>query len=295
MQTRTPHRYWFLPLVILLGLVPALRADDLAALSDEFDDPTTLKAWQRVFEVEKTGADQLQLIDIGRSAPGMLTVVPHTVVWYQDWRGPLVFKPVEGDFVVTTRLRVTGRQGRGAPRSNFSLAGLMVRTPRDITPQTWRPGGENYLFLSLGSADRPGSYQLEVKTTHNSKSDLAISDAAGDTALLRIARVGPHIVTLVRQGEQPWRVHRRYFRDDLPTTLQVGLTSYTDWNTCQHIQPRDHNTRVIRTGNPDLRAQADFIRFARPRVPDGLQGQNISDPGRVGDEHLLSFLGAAAD
>lgn len=266
--------------------------DDLAELSDEFKDPSSISKWLRVFEVEQTGADQLKRFDIDRTTRGWMTLVPHTSTWFRDWRGELVHKRVRGDFVATTHLRATKRSGKGAPNAPFSLAGIMLRTPRDVTPRTWQPGGENYVFLSLGTADRPGSHQLEVKTTINSDSKLEINNADGPEALLRAARIGSHIILLRKPatGGQ-WVVHRRYHRSDMPNELQVGITVYTDWQNAERLTPQQHNRTVIRNGNPDLRASFNYFRFGRPQVPNELQGKALSDPHQVSDQQLLDFLG----
>ena len=146
--------------VLLLMHGAAWAQNDIAALSDEFDNEQTATQWQRVEQVEGWNANQLELFDINKVYKGYCAMMPFTSSWYKDWRGVLLFKPVQGDFVMTTRLRVTGRDGQSAPRSQFSLAGLMVRAPRNITPQTWQPGGENYVFVSLGCSTKLGSYQF---------------------------------------------------------------------------------------------------------------------------------------
>src|SRR5690606_23513524 len=148
--------------------------DDLAALSDEFEDAAAFAAWQRVHQVEQWGFDQLEQQDVGVTRPGWLTLVPHSSSWYEDDRGVLAFKQVSGDFVVTARVLATNRAGTAAPGRSYSLAGLMVRAPRAVTPATWVPGGEDYVFLSLGAANAPGNFQTEVKTTDDSDSTLAI-------------------------------------------------------------------------------------------------------------------------
>jgi hypothetical protein len=207
----------------------------------------------------------------------------------------LLYKLVEGDFVVTTHVRATNRDGNGPPRSVFSLAGIMVRTPREVTPQTWRPGGENYIFLSLGAAREPGRFAFEVKTTENSRSALEISPAPGPEALIQVARIGADFVLLRQEGNGPWTVHRRYRRPDMPRRLQVGFTVYTDFSTASQLPPLEHNTQVIAGGNPDLAAQFDYLHFRRPQVPDELRGRAVSDPRSVVDDQLLSFLGDAAN
>lgn len=273
------------------GTVATTSRSDISGLSDEFDDPTTLSRWQRVFQAEQTRADQLSVIDIGRTRRGRLTLIPHTSTWYQDYRGVLVYKLVEGDFVVTTLLQTSNRAGTGAPRSPYSLAGLMIRTPRDVTPRTWQPGGENYIFLSHGSARSPGRFEFEVKTTVNSRSDLEVTPAQNAEVIIQVARVGSDFVLLRKDGDRPWEVHRRYRRADMPAELQVGLTVYTDYNTASRLPPLQQNTQVIRTGNPDLRASFEFVRFRRPQLPSDVAGRSIADPAQVPDAVLLQFLG----
>jgi len=285
------------PLLLVVGLL-LLAAPSHAQIpeSDEFSNPATLALWQRVDVLEDWGADQLQSVDIDVTRAGHFTLVPHASTWYQDWRGVLVFRPVTGDFVATASVHVERRTGAGAPTSQYSLAGILVRTPRAITPATWAPGGENYVFLSLGAADQPGSYQHEVKTTEDSVSTLQISPAPGADAEIQVARIGNAFIMLRRPlPAGAWTVHRRYPRSDMPATLQVGMTVYTDWPTASTLTPFDHNQTVIAGGNPDLVAQFDYFRFAAPVVPAPLAGLDLTDPGQVTDEQLLDFLGENAN
>lgn len=270
----------------------APRADDLTELSDSFDDSAISSSWQRVFEVEQWGFDQLESIDVGQTRAGWLTMIPHTSTWFQDYRGVLMFKPVTGDFVVTTRVIATNRAGTGAPSRTFSLAGIMIRIPRDVTPATWQPGGENYVFLSLGTGSHPGTFQTEVKSTIQSHSNLHLCPAVGPEARIRVARIRSAVLTLIREETTPWRIHRRFTRADFPAELQVGLTVYTDYATASAYTPEEHNTTLITAGTPDLRAQFDFVDYARPQVPPSLAGLDLTDPAQVDDAALLSFLGS---
>ncbi|MCA9003715.1 MAG: hypothetical protein KDA70_00470 [Planctomycetaceae bacterium] len=270
------------------------QRDDLKQLSDDFEDASTLKQWSRIFQTEQSNADQLEQFDIGKTKPGWMVMVPYSSTWYMDYRGVLVYKEVKGDFVVTSNIRVARRGGDGAPRSNYSLAGLMIRTPRDVTPQSWKPGGENYIFLSLGSANRPGSFQFEVKTTLNSRSTLAVTDAGTPTAMIQIARIGDDFILLKKTPDGNWNVHQRYRRTDMPEQLQVGLTVYTDYSTASRLRPPQQNTQVIRNGRPDLVAGFDFVHFQRPAVPASLKGKSLSNKAEVSDSQLLQFLGEHA-
>lgn len=313
-RTRSIASGWLL-VPILTGFLGAgadapARANDLSHLSDEFANPYSLPLWQRVHVVEAWGAEQLETFDIGASRAGWLTMVPWTCTWYQDWRGPMAFKPVGGDFVVTALVESRGRDGVSIPDIPFSLGGLMIRTPRAITPATWTPGGENYVFLSIGYGSAPTPrWQYEVKTTVAGASTLILSDAPGPLARLQIARIGDFVLCLRQEPGGPWRVHRRYFRPDLPDTLQVGMVAYTDWTKTSQFAPFVHNGAVLTTPlppgvvdpdpftpfHPDLITRWDYVRYFRPTLPASLVGVDLTNSGLVPDAELLAFLGAVAD
>lgn len=288
--------------------LPCFAADDLQVLSDEFDDAGTLSQWQRVYQTEGWGFDQLEQWDINTTRPGQMFLMPHTCTWYQEWRGDQAYKPVTGDYVVTTDVTVTRRGGGGPPNSNFSLAGILVRAPRPAVTNSaaWTPNGENYIFLSLGAANTPGSFQFEVKTTSNSVSHLEISSANVGRARVQIARIGSYFIALRQLEGGVWEVHRRYTRADLPATLNVGLTAYTDWSTCSQVGYEFHNHNLLTndlalpgggtlSANPDLEAAFDYLRFRRPQVPAELAGLDLSNPNEVSDADLLAFLGENAN
>ncbi len=281
-------------------------ADDLTPLSDEFRSPATRTNWQRIYQTEGWGNDALATFDVGQQRPGRLLLVPHTSSWYAEWRGELTYKTVTGDFVITTDVEVSRRGGGGAPNSLYSLAGIMVRSPRTMTlPAQWTPGGQNYVFLSLGAANTPGTYQHEVKTTVNSVSTLEITPGAS-RAQIQVARIGRHLILLRRPAGGSWVVHRRYSRPDFPATLQAGLTVYTDWPNCERVGAAAQNVTVLTNGaslpggetfagaNPDLEAVFDYVRYARPQVPANLVGADLSKPAAVSDAQLHAFLGDAA-
>jgi len=287
---------WLVALLPTLIIPSAPALDDLTSLSDEFDAAPSIGQWKSVWQTEGWGANQLLTRDINTSQPGRFVLTPYASTWYRDWRGVLEYKEVTGDFVVTTDVEPRRRSGPGAPQSLYSLAGIMVRAPRPnvTSPATWTPGGENYVFLSLGTGDSPGTFQFEVKTTRNSDSILNLSPGVA-RARIQVARIGTTFVMLRQNEGGPWIVHQRYQRPDFPQTAQVGLTTYTDWNTASQLSPLTHNQTVIQGGAPDLIAAFEYVRFTRPIVPEALHGRNFGDPGSVSDADLSSFLGAAAN
>lgn len=252
-------------------------ANDLAALSDEFADTGSLASWKRVTQVEGAQVSPLQTF---RVEGGRLQLVPVTCTWYKDFRAEMVFKEVEGDFILTTLARCTSRSGSGAPRTAFSLGGLMVRTPRTDTGRNWRPGRENYVFLSLGAADQPGRFQFEVKTTINSDSQLQTSPADGPEAQIRIARLGTHMVML-RKTSSGWIVHKRYDRSDMPKKVQAGVTVYTNYYGTQGMDVVTHNSRFGSAQGADLVATFDYIRYTRPAADLASRAARMSDADLV--------------
>lgn len=291
-------------------------------LSDEFDDAYSLRYWTRHWQAENWPVDQLQYLAIeAQTGSGVMVMRPHSSGWWQDYRGELTFQRVSGDFVVSVQVRPRDRSGSGAPGSTsgggvdseYSLGGVMLRAPRpdvEADNANWRRGGERYVFLSMGSADQPGVYQFEDKTTRaalpgepTSHSVRLISPAQTTTANLRLARIGAHVIALVQPADPagPWRVLRRFRRDDLPSTLQLGLVAYTDYAIVATCSFEQHNTQVLLTAcnnpnwpaDPDLLLQIEFFRLQRPQVPAPLAGADLSNPAAVSDAQLLEFLGFA--
>ncbi|QDU51547.1 Calx-beta domain protein [Gimesia panareensis] len=295
-----------------------LAADDLTALSDDFENAATLTDWQRIYQTEGWSSDQLETWDINQSQPGRMVLMPYTTVWYQDYRGPMVYKEITGDFVVTTQVHISDRDEIGdsdlddVPNgSQYSLGGLMIRTPRDITnPEVdWSPGshqndgtnnGENYVFFSLGWGSSGNQFQTETKTTRNSSSTLVLQNRGDNSVInLQIARIGDSVYTLFQIPGEDWVLNNRYHRPDLPDTLQVGMVAYTDWTKANDYDPFYLNNNALHPGGydptpfedfqPDLVAGFDFIQFDRPEIPPDLQGLDLRT--QTTDQQLLSFLG----
>ena len=244
-------------------LATRARANDLAALSDEFSTPASLARWRQFHQAEGWPS-MVRRLEV-RGDSGQLYLEPWTSGWYADFHAPFVFREVSGDFVVETRLRVDGRTG-GGPRAAWSLAGLMVRAPREVTPATWTPGGENWLFITSGVAENVGQPVLETKTTRQSVSRLQLHPVRAGWVQLRVTRRAAAFELASRHDGEDWVVRARFDRPDLPGTLQVGLNAYTDWNSTTELQrdPLRFNTTVVQNGSPDVALRVDWIRFARP-------------------------------
>lgn len=254
-----------IPIVMgVLGLAGPVYSDDLVALSDNFNHAESLGNWQR-HHVLYGFPDQVAVLGVDQVTPGALHIEPQVSTWFEDYCGPLLFKEVTGDFIVTTRIRVTGIGG-GVPQSDFSLAGLMVKAP-DPTPGVWSAGEANWMFLSTGMGTG-GQPQFETKDTIDGESELILAPAPTGWLRLRIERNGATFTLSARGAGQAWQTLRVLDRPDLPETLQVGMTTYTDWPsvTAYPGGPLAFNTALVESppGNRDLVAQYDWIRFRRP-------------------------------
>ncbi|MDP0491564.1 MAG: hypothetical protein Q7Q71_10980 [Verrucomicrobiota bacterium JB023] len=313
-----------------LPIFPLLvQADDLSLLSDEFDNAATLANWHDLVAVEGWHTSAHETADIDITEPGHFHIVPATSMWFENLRGLLFFKEIEGDFIATMKVRVLSRHNpedpTEVPNRAFSLAGLFIHAPRDITqaapspfttepvwpPQDFGsdyvPDSENYLFLSYGTAGNAGTRQFETKSTRNSNSRLYYDTTGIDQdqteAWLQIVRVGDTFVCLRKHSEEgPWIVENRYPNPNHPLpdfgeALQVGITAYTDWPTAQPYwqggaaSTYHFNYAPPATGQPDLISQIDYVRFRRPDpalTEEVLENMAISFLGGGGQNNVTS-------
>ena len=280
----------------LCALAPALAvADDTpnrvslqgpaASIGDEFDNADTLATWTS-FEAAHGWPDHLRSAKV---VDGVLEIEPWTSGWYAEFHAPFLHREVSGDFLVTARIAANGLDGE-TPTSTWSLAGLMVREPRAVAPATWEPRAENWLFITTGVADRIDVPVYESKTTVNSRSNLKLRPAPTGWVEVGIARLGPSFILLVREDGR-WRVHERFFRMDLPRTVQVGLVAYTDWDSAGELQSDPHrfNTTVMKHGKPDLKARVDWVRYKPLRMAPGQDPRALTDHA-VPEADVLALL-----
>ncbi len=295
----------FLASALLISLSFCLSAQ-IQLLNDEFDDASSLSDWLNINDTEQWNAEHLEIIDIDNSTNGRLHMMPYTGVWYQDYRSNFIYKNVDQDFVFTTQVSATNRTQNGIPVGDFSLAGVMIRTPRNYPNGAygaggWTSGGENYIFLSVGNANASAGPEFEVKSTTNGNSSLQITPIPTNIDVqIRIARIDEAILVLYRFPDGDWEVHQRYNRNDFPDELQVGFVAYTDWNKSNNYSPIFHNSNVLNddlANDPDgsgapfapgLIGTFDFARFNDVQLPSNLIGVNLVN--NATDNEILSFL-----
>jgi hypothetical protein len=96
-------------------------------------------------------SEQLEVHDINTSTDDELYMMPYTSSWYEDYKGTLLYKNINQNFVLTTEVTVTNRAGNGLPSSIFSSAGLMIRSGIDYHTAENSIEFQNNFEIELGA------------------------------------------------------------------------------------------------------------------------------------------------
>ena len=294
-------------LLLVVVFASSSSYSQLNLLSDEFNRTCSLNDWQNVEEVEGWPQTHLEEYDVNVSNQGHLTMIPWTTAWFDDYRSTLLFKEVSGDFIFSIFVNSSNQTEDGQPSSTFSLSGAMIRTPTGITDATneWTTGNQNYVFLSIGSANVTNVPKFEVKSTINSNSVLNYNPVSDLSALIRLVKIGDAIIVLHQIPGENFVVRQRYNRGDMPDTLQVGMVTYTDWPKVNTYSYAFHNFNTLNSDldpdptsfqpfNADLIGTFDYARFENVNVPAQYVGLDFSNPGQVSDSEILSLFSYAS-
>ena len=198
--------------------------DDLAALSDDFEDPATLSDWTLLHEQLGLPAPH-ELLDIDTTVAGKLTIVPLVSSWYQDDMATFLYKEVTGDFLVEVDAAAFQKGTEsGPPTEIYNSAGLLIRDPGSSL------AAQNWLMYNIGRQEQ--FIGVEGKATVDSQSQLILIPTNGvHTARLRLCRLGDTVHMLRRlPGEATWTETHTFpgtfdqtAAYTLPETVQVGL------------------------------------------------------------------------
>lgn len=215
--------------------IPA-ACPEASQLSDEFEAACSLSAF---------AAEQQTYVttDVDGRVPGQLVVTfepgsPAYNGWYQNWRGPGLFKGVAGNFIVRTAVNARSQANPDLPPSHaFNSAGLLVRDPASVT------GNENWVMYDLGFQN--GVVGTESKTTQGSSSVLTIHPTDGRFAgELVVCREGADLRMFRRQaGDSSFTMDNSFSRPDLPGALEAGLI-VNGWENPPDIQAEFDYFRV---------------------------------------------------
>ncbi len=261
---------------------------DIAALSDEFDRPDSLKNWKNLSDAERL-PNRIEKIDIGKTSPGQLVIVPQSGAWAGGYHGVYLFKEVKGDFVVTTRLKVMGKTG-GEPASIWTISGLLLRAPGDLkVPLDQRK--ENWIYLMTGRGPA-NDRVVDNKSTLANNHVWDITPAQPGWYELRLARLGSLFVAMCRPDGGDWVLRRRIFRADLPETLQAGINVTSDFKGAVSMPAAKYNAGSFpELSRADSVTAFDHVRFSRiagaPALRAKLSGADVLG---ISDADLLALF-----
>jgi len=207
--------------------------------------------WQRL----TSGLGSAEVFETVETDPssGAITIMPRSNAWYQSYRGGLLFREVDGDFLFRATVSVAGRDDRTLPQSPFSLAGLLIRSPDNAA------GSENFVLHTLGITDALNRVQFQQMVTQNGQSRIEREDSPVRQADLLIARMGASLWLRARTAGGQWTTLLQIQQPDLPSRVQVGLMAATDWASCEAAGATVHNSSGVPGGNPDLSAKFESV------------------------------------
>lgn len=286
--------------------------------NDEFSSSSTLVNWNNINDTEGWNITQLENYNIGDTVAGSLFILPNTETWFAEYRGSYLYKEIAGDFILTTEVTMSARDGVSLPATTFSLAGIMIREPLDYPNQDpsidWSPNSQNYIFMAVGRANE-NRLSFEIKNTCNSRSCIRVVDADDSTVKMRLIRRGDEIVVMSQYGNDPWIIQNRYNRNEVqvgdfgscgqlcntpfPDTVQIGFVTYTDWPKVSSYTTAFHNSNTLHPDsltsdptsgvpfNPDVKSSYNYIRFDSLVIPPAWSSLSLSDPNEISDQDIL--------
>lgn len=242
---------------------------DLDELSDEFDDENTLKNWINMSEAEGW-PNRIEEANINQNSKGRFYIIPSSGAWYHNYHGAYYYKEVEGDFLVTTKMEVTGRDSE-IPSDDWTLSGLMIRKPIDYNAVTNKEDvKENWMYIMEGTSSY-GTRLIDQKQTKDGRHSYSTEPSKNGRVELAFARIGSLFVGAYRhEGDKDWSIFNHFIREDMPEVVQVGLGLTCDYNFSRSIPSSSYNTEIHNTTPRDNVSYFDYVRFRRLEAPDEL-------------------------
>ncbi len=189
---------------------------------ENFTAPPTDNGWQWY-------QPELVSIEIADQQLQVETLVES--VWYQNKRGPMLFRYLEGDGDITVNVKTRKASDLSSyPDIEWQFGGIIFRNP---SSDAWF-AREDYVFNVIGH--RKSGLQVELKSTKNGYSDVSAFDWPTGDAQLKIQRRGAQFNLFARpipnsqEGNDnggEWQLMGEYTREDFPSVLQVGLIVYS--------------------------------------------------------------------
>lgn len=196
-----------------------------------------------------------------KESGGVVNIVPNQEsLWWNNIRGPLLFRYASGDVDLVASVRVRKESDASkSPDVDWQFGGIMARAPSSNAVL----GVENYVFNVVGH--RYKMLQVETKSTLDGRSTVNAIDWPGTDAQLALSRRGSQFRLFARVNEQaPWQLVDQFDRPDLPPLLEYGVIVYA------HCEGR---------GNYDMQVFFDEVSLGGSQadglLPDLVSGQSV--------------------
>jgi len=160
-------------------------------------------------------------VDARLDGGAIVLTLTHQALWFNHEQGVLVYKPVQGDFRITSTVHARETSDPAAPpggAGTAQLGGVMARAGTTA---------EDYVFVVVG--DDGNGLTIETKSTDDDVSTYAGPPWTSGDADLRLCRVGTTVTLYHRPAGSTgaWTKTGSYDRPDLPSSLQAGAAIYS--------------------------------------------------------------------
>ena len=148
-----------------------------------------------------------------------ITMIPIMKSWWEDSeRGAMLFKEVNGDFSIETKINISKSNSTKIPDKGFQQAGIMIRKKDDQK--------ENYVFLSIGTGGNP-TPKISFKKTTDGKSKTFAEKMENMNGWLRLEKRGNKIIALYKsENNNEYKKIGEFANEWLNSAIQIGLAAY---------------------------------------------------------------------
>ena len=149
-----------------------------------------------------------------------ITMIPIMKCWWEDEKsGGMLFKAMNGDFSIETKINITKTNSAEMPDKGFQQAGIIIRKNEHQK--------ENYIFLSIGTGGNP-TPKISFKKTIDNKSKTFAEKLENMNGWLRMEKKGNKLIAFYRSApDNEYKKIGEYVSEWLNLEIQIGLASYT--------------------------------------------------------------------
>ncbi len=242
-----------------------------SALGDEFDNEETLSGWKIFSETEKWPSRIVKL-DVNETEKGHLFLEPTFGGWWKGYHGSFVYKEVKGDFIITAKLMVKGKN-TPLPTVPWNRGGILIRKPGDLSIKA-EERKEDLVHIMTGVNSNKDFTVYSGDSRQNVYKWLDTAEVSQKESVyveLGILKDGEVFLSFYRFGNRDWKVFRRIRREDLKDApLQIGLTGCAEpydktgtWLNDRY-SAYEFNKEVLPSELPaDVRMYVDYFRVRR--------------------------------